>query len=103
MHNKILFIVLVSAFLLPVVSSAGDSVYQQCQKACAGDGLSCVNKCLASQNAANGNAPVDTQVVVGDGEVADSERAADARERIANEGEAAVEREPVRERGFRRR
>ena len=52
----------------PVIVRAEDSIYSQCQQTCAGDGLSCVDRCVAAQRAANGGGDSNDQVVGEDGD-----------------------------------
>ncbi len=54
--------------LLPILVSAEEtSKYADCRKACAGDGLSCVNKCMESDSSSSntaGNSSSGNNVVV---------------------------------------
>lgn len=93
-------VIALAAFLFlcsPSTSIAQDSntsIYKQCQDACSGNGLSCVNKCLAESRTVTdtGN---NTAVAVGEGDAAGAwGDTYDSRERIANEREAIKEGEP---------
>ena len=87
--------------LVPITASADSdsAIYKQCQDACAGDGLSCLNKCLAtSREIANpsndGSVAVGNGQAVGDGELADSAAAQNLRDRVEDqEGEGFGARE----------
>jgi hypothetical protein len=76
----------------PVIVRAEDSIYSQCQQTCAGDGLSCVDRCVAAQRAANGGGDSNDQVVGEDGD-----RIVD-REDIENRAAAIEESGRIQER-----
>ena len=45
MFGKVILAGFVAVLIVPTVGMAQNQ-YEQCQQACAGDGLSCVNKCM---------------------------------------------------------
>ena len=70
MFGKVLLVGVVAFLAMPVVAMAQpNNLYEQCQQDCAGDGLSCVNKCMG-QGGGGDNSGNSQQQVEGGGDTA---------------------------------
>ena len=60
------FVILAVVFCMPSVALHAEesNQYAECRKICAGDGLSCVNKCMEQSSKANSESNNNTVVVV---------------------------------------
>ena len=102
--NKIKFLLVAFLLALSIDLAHADS-YEACQQACAGNGLSCLNKCVAESNDTDnaepqGNIPNGAVIEEGKVDTFERERAAD---RLEEEADQRVNHFGDGERPFRGR